>query len=66
MGLWLLVRGICAVVFIAMVSTVRDWQQMPLRPGDDTVHTLWLLIGGSGCLWVLNAVLNDILTWMGW
>lgn len=55
-----------AGLFGALVAHDISWQQMPVRPGDDTARAVWLLIDVSGCILVLDAMLNDLLTVVGW
>jgi hypothetical protein len=55
-----------AGLFGALVAHDVSWQQMPMRPGDDTARAVWLLIDVSGCIFVLDAMLNDLLTALGW
>jgi hypothetical protein len=54
-----------ACLFGALVAHDLSWQQMLLRPGDDTARAVCLLIDVSGCIFVLDAMLNDLLTLIG-
>jgi hypothetical protein len=54
-----------ACLFGALVAHDLSWQQMPLRPGDGTAWVVCLLIDVSGCIFVFDAMLNDLLTLVG-